>query len=130
MASVPTRNTSHETLLRTALHRRGLRYRLHVTTLPGRPDIVLPRSRVVVFVDGDFWHGQSWRARGFSSLEAQFARWHNSAWWLRKVRGNVQRDRRQDRALRDLGWTVLRIRDSAIERDLERCVGRVLKAVQ
>src|SRR5438309_2126139 len=63
MAAVRGKNTEPEWLLRRALFRRGLRFRVHVKTLPGRPDIVFSSVRVVVFVDGDFWHGAGWRER-------------------------------------------------------------------
>src|SRR6476469_9829315 len=64
MSSVRTKDTDIEQAVRSALHRRGLRFRKHVRDLPGRPDIVFSRARVAVFVDGDFWHGydfDTWR---------------------------------------------------------------------
>ena len=130
MGAVASTNTRPELALRRALHRVGLRYRLHHAALPGRPDVVFPRQRVAVFVDGDYWHGRSWRGRGFTSLEAQFARWNNSAWWLAKIQGNIRRDRRQTQALKRQGWTVLRFRDTSIEKDLPGCVKRTLRAVK
>lgn len=61
MAGIRARNTRPELLIRSLLHRRGFRYRLHAVGLPGKPDIVLPRYRAVVFVHGCFWHGQTAR---------------------------------------------------------------------
>ncbi len=130
MAAVLSKDTAPEVEFRRALHRAGLRYRLHVATLLGHPDVVFPRQRVAIFIDGDYWHGQSWRARGFRSLEQQFSRWNNGSWWLAKIRANVERDRRQTRSLRRQGWTVLRFRDSSIQRDLSRCVAKTLRAVR
>lgn len=129
MAAVRGKDTRPELRLRRALHAAGLRYRVHYGRLVGRPDVAFPSSKVAVFVDGDFWHGRSWRTRGFRSLEEQFGRWRNSEWWLAKVRENILRDRRQTRALRRQGWTVLRLRDRDIERDLLACVVRVRDAV-
>jgi DNA mismatch endonuclease (patch repair protein) len=95
-------NTRCELVLRRELWRRGLRYRLH-PELPGRPDIMFTKQRVVVFCDGDFWHG-----RDLSSRLAKLAGGHNATYWLAKMQRNVERDRRQTAALEGLGWTVLR----------------------
>ncbi|MDN5851737.1 MAG: very short patch repair endonuclease [Actinomycetia bacterium] len=88
--------------VRREAHRRGLRYRVDVP-LPGlrrrRADIVFPRRRVAVFVDGCFWHS----CPVHTSLPAA-----NRAWWVQKLAGNVARDRDTDEHLRTLGWTVLR----------------------
>ena len=122
MSAVRSRDTVPEVMLRSALHRRGLRYRLHDRRLAGTPDLAFPTKKVAVFVDGDFWHGKGFRARGFRSLEEQFAHWSNSEWWLAKIRRNVNRDRRQSRHLRRAGWQVVRISESKIRRDIDGCV--------
>jgi DNA mismatch endonuclease, patch repair protein len=107
------RDTKAEMLLRRELWRRGLRYRLHDSTLPGKPDIVFPRARLVIFCDGDFWHGRNWRSR-----KAKLARGSNAPYWLAKIEANIQRDRRRTRELRKLGWTVLRFWETDILRDV------------
>jgi DNA mismatch endonuclease (patch repair protein) len=96
-------NTRCELALRRELSRRGLRYRLHYTRLPGRPDIVFPKQRLVIFCDGDFWHG-----RDLSARLAKLVRGHNATYWVAKVQRNVERDRRQTRTLEESGWVVLR----------------------
>lgn len=96
-------NTRCELVLRRELWCRGLRYRLHHPGLPGRPDIVFPKWRVVVFCDGEFWHGRDLEAR-----LAKLARGHNAAYWVTKVRRNAERDRDQTRAIEASGWLVLR----------------------
>jgi DNA mismatch endonuclease (patch repair protein) len=108
-------NTQCEMLLRRELWLMGLRYRLHVPGLPGRPDIVFPRQRVVIFCDGDFWHG-----RDFEKLLAKLAQGHNAPYWTAKIRRNVERDQQQTEALISLGWVVLRIWESDILRDVRR----------
>lgn len=130
LAAVRSKNTRPELVLRSALHRAGLRFRIHVTGLPGTPDVVFPRTRLAVFVDGDYWHGRSWRSRGFTSLEDQFARWQRGDWWLAKIRGNIRRDRRQNRALRRAGWRVIRVRDSVVLRDPLAVVAKVRTATE
>src|SRR5262245_36425540 len=93
-------DTQPELALRRALHRRGLRFRLHRKDLPGRPDIVLPMIRLVVFVDGCFWHG---------CPEHCVAPKANAAFWSEKIAGNRERDCRKDEELRIRGWTVLHV---------------------
>lgn len=92
-----------ERALRSALHRRGLRFRKHVNVVPGlrcRPDVVFTCPRVAVFVDGCFWH--------CCPLHGTQAK-ANGEWWRTKLAANVARDRRNDAALRRAGWTVLRV---------------------
>lgn len=103
-------DTSCERRLRRALWSRGLRYRLGVSNLPGRPDIVFRRGRVVVFCDGDFWHG-----RNLDDRLARLARGHNAPYWVAKIRTNVARDARTNAALTADGWAVLRYWESEIK---------------
>jgi DNA mismatch endonuclease Vsr len=74
MRRVRARDTNPEVLLRRALWKRGIRYRLGGMGLPGKPDIVIARARLAIFVDGDYWHGNQWRLRGHNSVEAQLDR--------------------------------------------------------
>jgi len=110
MARIGGKNTGPEMAVRRFLHREGFRYRLHAADLPGKPDIVLPKYRAVVFVHGCFWHGHR-RCRKGRTLPAT-----RKAFWRRKIEGNRARDRRDKRRLRRRGWRVLvgwscRIRD-------------------
>jgi DNA mismatch endonuclease (patch repair protein) len=112
--------TRAEVLLRKELWHRGLRYRLHSRDLPGKPDIVFRRMRVVVFCDGDFWHGRHWPKRRES-----LARGANADYWTAKIAANVARDRRNSRLLRAAGWTVVRLWETEVLRDIHKAVGRV-----
>jgi len=120
-----SRDTKAEVLLRKELWRRGLRYRLHARDLPGKPDIVFRGVRVVVFCDGDFWHGRRWRER-----QKKLARGANAPYWTAKIAANVARDRRTTRLLRAEGWTVLRLWETDVLRDVGRAAGRVEAAVK
>jgi DNA mismatch endonuclease (patch repair protein) len=100
MSRMPRRDTTSEMALRRLLHARGLRYRINAGDLPGRPDIVFTRVRLVVFVDGCFWHRCPRHA-----TEPK----HNHDWWQQKLEANVARDLRQTAELEAAGWTVLRI---------------------
>ena len=115
MQAVKSRNTSLERIVASALHQRGWRFRRHVAHLPGKPDFVFPRAKVVVFVDGDFWHG--WR----------FPRWKSrlSVYWQDKIERNRRRDQRNFRRLRRAGWKVLRVWGHQVKRDLDGVVDRV-----
>jgi DNA mismatch endonuclease, patch repair protein len=129
MAAVRGRDSRAEVLLRSELHRRGLRFRKNVPSLPGKPDIVFTSARVAVFVDGDWWHGHGWRERGFASFEDQFN--HARAdWWRAKIERNVERDREVNRALRKAGWRVVRVWESRVLKDPSRAAARVERRVR
>lgn len=103
MRSTRRRDTAAELALRRVLHRRGLRYRVDLAVLTGsrrRVDVVFPRQRVAVFVDGCFWHRCP--RHGTTPIA-------NARWWEAKLAANVARDRATDRALRRAGWTVIRV---------------------
>lgn len=117
MAAVRNRNSAAELAIRRRLWLNGVRYRVR-SKLPGKPDIVFPRQRIVVFVDGDLWHGNSWRVRGLPSLESQFPT--NTAWWVTKIRRNMARDAEVNEQLCATGWTVLRYWESEVLADPNR----------
>lgn len=115
MSRLPRRDTGPEVALRRALHAGGVRFRIHAN-LPGRPDIVLVRLRVAVFVDGCFWHGCPKHA---SMPKA------NRAFWEAKLKENKERDARKDEALKALGWTPLHIWEHD---DIDAAAERLTKA--
>lgn len=119
------RDTRPEVLLRQALWRIGLRYRVDVGSLPGRPDVVVPAARLAVFCDGDFWHGRDLRSR-----LKKLASGHNARYWVSKIKGNVDRDRRVDRLLNDSGWEVLRLWERDVLADPEYAARAVLRVVR
>ncbi|MBZ9797767.1 very short patch repair endonuclease [Mesorhizobium sp. ES1-4] len=103
MNATSGRNNPRERAVRSALHRRGLRFRLHRRLLANSRrtvDIVFPRARVAVFLDGCFWHG--------CPLHGTWPK-NNAEWWREKIEANIARDRDTDRRLQELGWTVVRV---------------------
>jgi DNA mismatch endonuclease (patch repair protein) len=130
MRRVRSRDTTPELALRRALWKQGLRYRIYSRQLPGNPDIVFRGARVVVFVDGDFWHGNQWRLRGLASLEDQFRHAKRADYWVPKIRRNMVRDADATARLEYGGWKVLRLWESDIAADLGGCVKRVRDAVE
>jgi DNA mismatch endonuclease, patch repair protein len=120
MSRIRRRDTKPELLLRKALWARGLRgYRLDTANLPGRPDLTWSRARLVVFVDGAFWHGHS----------SAFKPGKSGAYWDEKIPRNMERDRQADAALTSTGWRVIRFWDFEVRKDLEGCVARIQEAL-
>lgn len=121
MSRIRGKNTQPELALRSALRAAGiLGYRLHVQSLPGKPDIAWSRWKVAVFVDGVFWHGhpEHWDPEKASD------------YWRQKIARNRERDSRVDAELAALGWTVLRFWDVDIKKDLPSCVSAVSSALE
>ncbi len=99
MASVGQKDTGPEILLRSVLHKRGLRYRLHDRSLPGSPDLVFPRFRTVIFVHGCYWHSHGCYRSTVPKSGREF--------WSKKFKDNKERDERKIRQLLEEGWRVL-----------------------
>lgn len=95
------------------------RYRRNLQTLTGKPDIVFPRSKVAVFADGDFWHGKD------------FSKWRRRVppFWQKKIASNIKRDAAQIKALKKLGYKVLRFWGSEIKKNPQKCVARIRRYI-
>jgi DNA mismatch endonuclease, patch repair protein len=99
MAAVRSKNTKPEMLVRRLLHVNGYRYRLHRSDLPGKPDLVLPSKRKVIFVHGCFWH--------LHGCALSHVPKSNTSYWAPKLQRNKARDREHIKALRAAGWKCL-----------------------
>jgi len=119
MSRIRGKNTVPERTVRSMLHRMGARFRLHRADLPGRPDIVLPRHGLVIFVHGCFWH----RHAGCKYASTPSTR---RRYWQAKFEGNVARDRRDQRRLRALGWSVMTVWECELRRP-ERLAARLAR---
>ena len=128
MGRVKRRDTSPELILRRALHRMGLRYRVDSKTIYGRPDISIMKYKLAVFVDGDFWHGNEHNIRQLSKLEDLFPT--NAGFWCCKILGNIDRDRQVNQKLSQEGWTVIRIWASTILRSPNDAAESVYRALE
>jgi DNA mismatch endonuclease (patch repair protein) len=121
MAGIRGKDTKPEMALRRTLHALGLRYRLHVSTLPGRPDIVFPRQRAAIQIHGCFWH----RHEGCDFATKPSS---NTAFWQKKFNRTVERDKQNEKFLRQLGWRVAIVWECAIkERDSDLIAQEILK---
>jgi len=119
MSRVKLRDGPLEKRIQAELRHRGLRFRKHVKALPGSPDVVFPKEKVAVFIDGDFWHG--WRLPAWEHKLSPF--------WRDKLRTNRKRDQRNFRKLRALGWRVIRIWQHQIKQDPEGCIRLIVAAL-
>ena len=99
MSHIRSTNSKPEEIVRKYLFSKGLRYRKNVSKLPGKPDIVLPKYKTVVFVNGCFWHKHDCGRFVMPSSNVEY--------WTRKIEGNVQRDKTNKTQLENLGWKVL-----------------------
>lgn len=119
-----SRGTKHELVLTMKLRRLGLSFRRNVKDLLGKPDIVFPRQKLVVFCDGDFWHGRNWRKLRKGLLHSA-----NSEYWMQKISMNRRRDSLVTRQLKNLGWKVIRLWETDIQRDSEMIANRIAHAI-
>jgi DNA mismatch endonuclease (patch repair protein) len=116
MSGIRARNTKPEIAVRSFLHRSGLRFRIHSKSLPGKPDLVLPRWRAVVFVNGCFWHRHPDCPKAYTPMS-------NRRFWMAKFQANVARDAAAAAALRTAGWRVFTIWECEVSRgNLSRLV--------
>jgi DNA mismatch endonuclease (patch repair protein) len=121
MQRTPQRDNPRELELRSALHRLGLRFRVHYRVTPtsrAEADVAFTGQRVAVLIDGCFWHG--------CPLHATRPR-HNAEWWARKLDENIARDRRADTTFREAGWTVLRFWE---HEPIDTIVGGICRVVR
>lgn len=102
MSNVKSKNTKPEIMVRKFLFSNGYRYRVNRKDLPGKPDIVLPKYRTVVFINGCFWHGH--QNCKYATIPAS-----NHEFWLTKITGNVERDKQTREKLSQMGWSVIDI---------------------
>ncbi len=123
MAAIKGKNTKPEMLVRRFLHANGFRYKLHDKSLPGKPDIVLPKYKTVIFVHGCFWHGHE----GCKYYVVPKTR---TEWWLNKINGNIANDKKAIKALKKEGWKIINIwtcklKKSGLSNTLKKLVARI-----
>lgn len=117
MKRIKSKDTSIELMLRKALWKKGYHYRKHYSKLPGTPDIVLTKYKIVIFVDGEFFHGKDWEV-----LKPKLEKANNSSYWINKIARNRARDDEINKELLFLGWTVIRFWGKDIQKNLSECI--------
>ncbi len=121
MSKIKGKHSLPERLLRQALWAKNVRFRLHSKHLPGKPDLVIDKYKLVVFVDGDFWHGYQWNENKPKS---------NQAFWIPKIERNRQRDQFVNQSLTEMGYTVMRFWENEVKQNLNACVNQVMLYIE
>ena len=116
MQHIRSIDTKPEVRLRKALWHLGIRYRKNYTALPGKPDIVLTKQKIAIFVDGDFWHARNHQDHPGEQIAS------NKEYWTKKLTRNVERDKEINDALTEQGWLVLRFWENDIKKDLPHVI--------
>ena len=122
MQAIRSKDTSIEIKLRKALWHQGIRYRKNYGGLAGKPDIVLTKHKIVIFCDSDFWHGYDWETNRHKIKS-------NHDYWIPKIERNMERDRAVNKCLEEEGWTVIRLWERQIRKDLFFCIEIVRDAI-
>ncbi len=123
MSHIRSKDTNPEIMLRKALWHLGFRYRKNYAALPGKPDIVLLRYKIVIFVDGDFWHARGHQQHPGEQIAS------NKEYWQKKLEHNVERDRAVNDALTEQGWLILRFWESDVKKNLDGCISQILQYI-
>jgi DNA mismatch endonuclease (patch repair protein) len=119
MSKIKGKNTKPELLLRSALWKLGIRYRLHNKKLPGNPDIANKKCKMAIFVDGEFWHGFEWEKKKLK-IGA------NRDFWIPKIERNMQRDHENNNKLAGMGYKVFRFWEKTLYKELDKCVDEII----
>ena len=123
MSQIKGKNTKPEMLVRKFLHAHGYRYKLHDKSLPGKPDIVLPKYKTVIFVHGCFWHGHK-DCKYFVIPKTR------TDWWVNKINGNIANDNKASQALKKEGWKIITIWECNLKpAKVERTFNALLKKI-
>lgn len=124
MAAVKGKDTKPEMIVRKYLFSRGMRFRVQVRKLPGTPDIVLPKYKTVIFVNGCFWHGHE-DCKYFRLPKS------NIEFWKEKIERNIERDRESMQALLDLGWKIIRVWECELRNkaNRENTLNKIYKSI-
>ncbi len=122
MSKIRSKNTKAELLLGKALWHSGIRYRKYCNTLPGKPDLVNKKLKLVIFIDGEFWHGYDWASKK-EKIKT------NRAFWIPKIERNMQRDAEINEVLQRQGFKIFRFWEKEVKQELGACVKQVLDYV-
>jgi DNA mismatch endonuclease (patch repair protein) len=123
MSKIKAKDTKPEIKLRKELWKLGFRYRKHLKSFPGSPDIVMKKYKIVIFIDGEFWHGHNWEDKKMKIKS-------NREFWIPKIERNMQRDQENNLKIEKLGYKVLRFWEQTIKKDLAGCITTIIKEVE
>lgn len=117
MSKIRSKNTKAELIVFKELRKRGIYFQKHYKNVIGKPDIAVPRKKIAIFIDGDFWHG--WQ---FNKIKAKLPK----RYWLKKIENNIKRDKRSRAVLRKNGWRVLRVWEHDITNNYKKSVKKII----
>lgn len=123
MSKIKGKNTKPEVKLRKTLWHAGIRYRKNVRKIQGTPDIVIRKYKLLIFVDGEFWHGHDWDNKK-EKIKT------NRDFWIPKIERNMQRDRINNQLLQAQGWTVFRFWEHQIKNEFGACINQILEYIE
>jgi len=115
MSKIKSKDTKPEILFRKELWNAGIRYRKHNKKLPGNPDIVNKKFKLIIFIDGEFWHGYNWSEKK-KKLKT------NREFWISKIERNIQRDHENNLKLEKLGYKVFRFWEHEVKKESQKCI--------
>lgn len=118
MGKIRGTNTKPEMMFRRALWNKGVRFRIN-SKLPGKPDISIKKYKLVIFIDGEFWHGYNWKERK-QKIKS------NRKFWIPKIERNIQRDQEVNEELKEMDYTIFRFWSNEIKTNLDKCVDDIL----
>lgn len=115
MQSIKSSGSKIEIKIGKAIWKKGFRYRKNDKTVFGKPDFTLKKYKLAIFADSEFWHGKNWRVRKYDHKS-------NKKFWIKKIEGNIKRDKLVNKTLKRNGWIVLRFWGKEIENNLDKCI--------
>ena len=130
MRRVKSKNTQIEKEFRVILWNKGFKYRKNCSKIQGKPDLSNTKYKIAVFIDGDFWHGNQYKIRGFNSLEEQLENVSNKNYWINKIKRNIERDKKITQNLQNDGWLVIRLWENQIKLNINKCVSETLSIIE
>lgn len=124
MSRIKGKNTKQEILVRKFLFAKGFRYKVHDKRFPGKPDIVLPKYKKAIFINGCFWHGHT-NCKYFVVPKTR------TQWWLDKIYTNKKNDKKNNRLISQTGWEVITIWECQLKKDkIDKTIMKLLKSIQ
>ncbi len=120
MGRIKSIDTTPEKNFRLMLWHKGYRYRKNYKELPGKPDIVFIKKKIAIFIDGEFWHGFEWEKKK-QNIKV------NREYWVKKIEGNIERDKRNNQLLEEKGWKVIRFWMHELNKNPKMCIYEVQK---
>jgi DNA mismatch endonuclease, patch repair protein len=118
MSKIRSKNTEIEKTVFGELRKSGIYFQRHYKKVAGNPDIALPKKKIAIFIDGDFWHGYKY------AIQKQRL---PKKYWIKKIENNIIRDRKNRLGLRKKGWKILRIWEHEIKKNQEKALGKIIK---